>query len=380
VAGTVERIVGVVPGWVWIMIAVLALLSGALAAGSWLAAVRARRLARQRSRLADDVGALQAALLPSVPLRMSGVRTSVSYRPAEGPAAGGDFYDLFAISDGRIAVIVGDVSGHGREALPQTALIRYTARAYLDSGLTPRTALHAAAASLEHQLERDCFATAALAIYDPGARTLAYACAGHPPPLIIGTLPLPRLLAAASPPIGVGAETGCRETVVRLPGAARACFFTDGVVEARTDGSLFGTERLTRALRGLGEDASAETLLAKVVAATDRRPDDMAACMLELDGAPVAASVLNEELVVDPVELSGARPSQFLAACGLDAGQVKSTLRRARTAVEHSGSAVLRIHFSDRGPRVEVEPARRTFVRSGRTQTGIASLGSSLVS
>jgi hypothetical protein len=378
VAGTVERIVGVVPRWLWIMVAVLALLSSLLAAGSWLAAARARRLARQRSRLAEDVGALQAALLPAVPERMSGLRTSAAYRPAEGPAAGGDFYDVFAVGDGRIAVIVGDISGHGREALPQTALIRYTARAYLDSGLTPRAALHSAAAALEHQLERDCFATAVLAIYDPGARTLAYACAGHPPPLVLGTQPLGPVLAAASPPIGLGLETGRRETIVRLPGAASVCFFTDGVVEARADGQLYGPGRLGRELCALGPDASAEALLARVVAETDRRPDDMAACLLALEGSPAPVSVLSEELVVDPTELAGTRAGRFLAACGLDAGQVKSTMRRARTAVEHAGSAVLRIHFGERGPRVEVEPARRTFARAGRTRVRGASLGSPL--
>ena len=74
----------------------------------------------------------------------------------------------------------------------------------------------------------------------------------------------------------------------QLTGGDWLVIFTDGVVEARTETRLFGTERRSHALRELGADASAETLLAKVVAATDRRPDDMAACMLELDGAPVA--------------------------------------------------------------------------------------------
>jgi serine phosphatase RsbU (regulator of sigma subunit) len=380
VTGTVEKIVSVVPRAIWIMVGVLALLSAALAAGSGIAAVRARRLARQRARLADDVGALQAALLPAVPERMSGVRTSVAYRPAEGPAAGGDFYDLFALGDGRIAVIVGDVSGHGRAALPQTALIRYTARAYLDSGMSPRAALNAAATALEHQLGYDCFATAVLATYDPAERTLAYSCAGHPPPLILGTEPVEPVIAAASPPIGLGLETGRRQTVVALPGAARACFLTDGVLEARTDGELLGVERVEAALAELDADDSAEALLARVVAATDRRPDDMAACLLGLQGRPLAAEVRSEELVLDPAELSGGRASRFLVACRLDPGQVKSALRRARTAVDHAGGAVLRVGFGDGGPRVEIEQARRTFAHAGRARVGGASLGSSVVS
>jgi hypothetical protein len=378
--GTVERIVDVVPRAVWVVVGVLALLTLSLAAGSWLAALRARRLARQQRRLADDVGALQAALLPVVPDRISGVRTSVAYRPAEGPAAGGDFYDLFAVGDGRVAVIVGDVSGHGRGALPQTALIRYTARAYLDSGLAPRAALRAAAAALEHQLGHDSFVTALLAIYDPGGHSLTYASAGHPPPLVVGTEPLQPVLAASSPPIGLGLDTGRRQTVISLPGAALACFFTDGVVEARVRGELYGTERLTAALGAVGAEGSARDLIARVVAETDRRPDDMAACLLQLEGAPVPATVRIEELVLDRDELSGGRAMRFLVACGLGQGQVKSTLRRARTAVDHAGSAVLRVRFGDGGPRVEIEQPRRTFVRGGHAHVGDASLGSPLVS
>jgi hypothetical protein len=380
VVRTVDRIVSVVPQAVWIMIGVLALLSAVLAAGSGIAALRARRLARQRARLADDVGALQAALLPAVPERMSGVRTSAAYRPAEGPAAGGDFYDLFSLGDGRIAVIVGDISGHGRTALPQTALIRYTARAYLDSGLPPRAALNAAATSLEHQLGYDSFATAVFATYDPSRRTLTYSCAGHPPPLILGTEPLEPVVAAASPPIGLGLETGLRQTVVSLPGAACACFLTDGVLEARVGNELFGVDRLTDALQALDPGDGAEALLAQVVSATDRRPDDMAACLLGLDGRPLAAEVRTEELVIDRVELSSERAARFLVACGLASVDVDATLRRARMAVDHAGGAVLRLRFGDGGPHVDIEQAHGTLARIGRAPAGEAPLGSSLAS
>ena len=232
---TVTQIVGVIPTALWLLIGVLALAAGAFAVTSRLAARRARRLERQRRDLLADVGLLQAALLPELPERVGPVTTSAAYRPASGPGAGGDFYDVFALPDGLVAVIVGDVSGHGREALPHTTLLRYTLRAYMEAGLSPREALRAAAPSLERQLG-GYFATVVLASYDPRARTLTYACAGHPHPLLSGLDPDAAVIAGSAPPIGAGKPTGSRQTVVSVPGEATACFYTDGVIEARADG------------------------------------------------------------------------------------------------------------------------------------------------
>jgi hypothetical protein len=361
---TVERIANVVPRGIWIIMAILGVLSALLAGRAWLASTRARRLERQRGHLAEEVGVLQAALLPTIPEHFGPVRASVAYRPAEGPAAGGDFYDVFALEDGRMAVIVGDVSGHGPTALPQTALIRYTLRTYLDAGLQPRAALHAAAVSLDHQLDSS-FATVVLATYDARDRTLTYACAGHPPPVVIAPEPLEPVLAGSAPPIGVGLPTGTRQTILRLPVGAAALFFTDGIVEARAGGELFGVERLTQALDELGPDATAENLLERVVAATDRRPDDMAACLLHLDGAPAPGGhgngsgaahgglVHSEELEIDRAALGGDRLARFLAACGLSTARAADVIGAAHVVVESAGEAVLRLRLD--GARTEVE-------------------------
>ncbi len=348
---TVTRIIDVVPALAWILIGLLAGLALALGANSRLVALRARRLARQRRELLEDVGLLQAALLPVLPGRLGPVGTSAAYRPASGPGAGGDFYDVFALKDGQLAVIVGDVSGHGREALPHTSLVRFTLRAYLETGLSPRSALQTAAPVLERQLG-DFFATVVLATYHPRDRILTYACAGHPPPVVAGTRSIAPITVCSSPPIGVGKPTGMRQTIVSIPGRSLACFYTDGVIEARVGGELFGTRRLERTLAELALDATASGLLDRVAEETEQRPDDLAACLLRIEGDPRAPTVQVEELELDRRETAHDRAERFLLAGGVDPSEVGEAVRSVQTAVARHGSVVIELHLGEGPPEV----------------------------
>jgi hypothetical protein len=377
----------VVPLPVRLLLGLLLSLSLALGTRSWLAALRARLLERQRGELLEDVGLLQAALLPVTPSRLGVVGTSAAYRPADGPGAGGDFYDVFLLGDGRVAVILGDISGHGRQALPHTALVRFTLRAYLEAGLSPRVAVQTAESVLERQLGGS-FATVVVATYDPDERTLVYACAGHPPPLVIGSRSagsvgsgrsagsvglvgsgrsagsvgsvgsgrsaesggsIMPITVCAAPPIGAGMRTGSRQTTVAVPGEAQVCFFTDGVTEARTGGQLFGAGRLTRALAALGPEANATQLLERVAEATDTRSDDMAACVLNIAGDPAAPAVLLEELELDRETPSSRRAEQLLLACGVPQGEIPELIGNARHAAGQAGTAIVELHLAAAG-------------------------------
>ncbi len=367
-----------VPAQVRILIGVLFALALVLALRSRMAALRNRRLERQRGELLEDVGLLQAALLPVAPARLGPVGTSAAYRPADGPGAGGDFYDVFALEDGQVAIIVGDVSGHGRQALPHTALVRFTLRAYLEAGLSPRVALQTAGAVLDRQLE-ESFATVVAATYHPRERTLVYACAGHPPPLVIGPKGGPSgpqagepgtssparaiapITVCASPPIGVGMRTGTRQTAVSVPGQSLICFYTDGVTDARIGSELFGVERLERALAELPRGATAVALLDRVAAATDARPDDMATCLLKVSapaqvgGPPIrggAPAVLLEELEVDCQGAASARTEQFLLACGVERREIARLVSSALATAGQAGTAILELSLADGTPRV----------------------------
>ena len=348
---TITRIVGVIPTLVWMLIGVLLALALALAVRSRLAAVRARRLERQRGELLQDVGLLQAALLPVLPTRLGPVGTSAAYRPADGPGAGGDFYDVFALENGQLAVIVGDVSGHGRQALPHTALVRFTLRAYLEAGLSPRGAVQTAGAVLERQLGGS-FVTVVAATYQPRERILLYACAGHPPPIVLGSQSIAPITLCSSPPIGAGMRTGTRQTMVSVPGRSQVCFHTDGVTEARVGSELFGAERLARTLAELGPEATASALLDRVAEETDSRPDDMAACLLGVDGGAGAPVVLLEELELDRVQAADDRTERFLLACGVQRREIVELMRSARAAAGRTGTVVLELRLAGGPPEV----------------------------
>jgi hypothetical protein len=348
---TITKIVDVVPTPVRILIGALLALALALGTRALLSALRTRKLERQRGQLLEDVGLLQAALLPVLPARLGPVGTSAAYRPAAGPAAGGDFYDVFALDDGQLAVIVGDVSGHGRQALPHTALVRFTLRAYLEAGLSPRVSVRTAGAVLERQLGGS-FVTVVVARYQPRERILTYACAGHPPPLVLGTKAIAPITACSSPPIGTGMRTGTRQTVVSVPGNSQAFFYTDGVTDARVGSELFGADRLSHTLSELGPRATAAALLDEVAAATDRRPDDMAAALLRVEGGAAAPAVLAEELELDRDEAGSERTEQFLLACGVERREVAEVMRSARVIAARAGTVVLELLFGDGPPEV----------------------------
>ncbi len=369
---TVTKIIDVVPAAMRLIIGVLAALALALAVSSRITALRARRLKRQRAELLEDVGLLQAALLPELSQRLGPVGTSAAYTPASGPAAGGDFYDVFALADGQLAVIVGDVSGHGREALPHTTLLRFTLRAYLESGLSPRASLQAATPVLERQLGGS-FATVVLATYNPRERTLVYSCAGHPPPLVAGENALDTITAGASPPIGAGRPTGRRQTVVSVPGRAVACFYTDGVIEARIDGGLFGAERLQETLASLGPDASAAALLDRVAAISDAHPDDMATCLLRIEGDVLDPTVLVEEFEVESRDLTRGRAERFMRLAGVPGRQVGEALVELRTALARRDGVVLELHATGGAPEVVVRTQNVALLGSAVRQT--ASVG-----
>jgi hypothetical protein len=313
---TVTKILRHIPTAMWFALGGLGALVLLLGAYSLLAAARTRRLQRHREKLMEDIGLLQAALLPAVPSRMGALLTTVAYRPADGPAAGGDFYDAFPLPDGKVAILLGDVSGHGRQALAKTTLVRFTVRAHLEAGMSPREAIAIAGRSLDGRLADD-FSTVLAAIHDPATGTLTYSSAGHPPPLVLGPSAHAPVTASSAPPIGAGFPTGQRQTIVPMPEGTTVAVYSDGLLEARIAGEPVGSERLAGWLTELGPEATAKQLLDLVVQRADRVPDDLAAVVLHAAPGATAPAARVEQLKLDVLDVEGPDLDGFLKAAGV---------------------------------------------------------------
>jgi serine phosphatase RsbU (regulator of sigma subunit) len=340
-----------VPDWSKPIILVLLLVAIGLGARSRLASRRAGMLERQRATLLRDLDVMQSALVPDLPSEVGGMRISAAYRAAEGPGAGGDFYDVFALESGRVAVILGDVVGHGHEALTDAALTRYTLRAYLQAGLDPRATL-ALASRVLTEPETERYVTVVVGLFDSDSGELTYATAGHPTPIILGSHEPPAITGC--PALSCGLPTGRRQTRVSLTPGAQVCFFSDGLIEARVQDGLFGRERLRAMLPSLGPRPLADELLHAIRAEADACHDDMSVCIVLPRSSSKRAATYVEEFEADVRALAGGQAEHFLEACSVPQAAIAGTLERASAIAVADGSAMLRVDIHAAGSAVAV--------------------------
>ncbi len=255
----------------------IALIAIGLAINAYWQSRRRAVAEEQRAELLDDIGLLQSALLPSMPEDLDGVAVTAAYRPADGPAAGGDFYDVFSVGEGCICVLLGDVSGHGRESVTQAALARYTLRTLLAAGHRPGEALARADVLLARDLQPN-FVTVVAGIYDPASGELIYAKAGHAPPIVLGTDHDPDAEEPA-PPLGLGVGETWPEYRVQLSEGVSVCLFTDGLADAQVGETRIGRAEVVRMLAA-HDVPDAARLLGDLDDLADKVCDDTAAVVL----------------------------------------------------------------------------------------------------
>lgn len=198
-------------------------------AGQCALALERARLFEAEHRTAEI---LQRALLPRTLPQPRGTRLDVRYVGAAGERAGGDFYDVVELPDGAVAVVVGDVVGHGAEAAAVMGQLRSAWRVLALETDSPAVMLERLSRFAAH-VPGAAVATVACATLRED--TLRYACAGHPPPLMRSPDGVADyLMEGRGPPLTVGiGDFG--EGVVRLEAGALVLLYTDGIIERTRD-------------------------------------------------------------------------------------------------------------------------------------------------
>jgi serine phosphatase RsbU (regulator of sigma subunit) len=184
---------------------------------------------------------LERGLVPHPIVNDPAIWIASSYLPGRRRALlGGDFYDAIEMSDGRLCLLVGDVSGHGPDEAALGAGLRIAWRALTLSGASADLVLSTLQKVTEHERRIGwTFATVCMLEIAPDRRSVSMRRAGHPPPILIcGTSVVSLPLDDGGPPIGVFAGAGWPEVRFALPADWSLLLFTDGVIEGAVDGSL----------------------------------------------------------------------------------------------------------------------------------------------
>lgn len=205
---------------------------------------------------------------------------ATAYRPGTAMLeVGGDWYDQFTLPDGRLALVVGDVVGHGLEAAVAMGQLRGAVRALGPVG-SPREVLERLD-QLVDTLPEAAMATLAYAVLGTGDGSITYACAGHPPPLVVPAEGAPRLLwEGRSAPLGSSFGGTREEAVDRLEPGDTIVLYTDGLIERRTDGVSAGLDRLVRCVQGSAEPSELVEAILEACLADEAQEDDV--CILAL--------------------------------------------------------------------------------------------------
>lgn len=286
----------------------------------------ARRYTRERA----TALALQRSLLPRRAARQQAVEVTARYLPnTDGAGIGGDWFDVIPLSGARVALVVGDVVGHGLHASATMGRLRTAVRTLADVDLAPEellTQLDDLVLTLDSEQPVDSSegaqvagATCLYAVYDPATGLCTMARAGHPEPMLacpdgtVRQLPLP-----SGPPLGVGGLT-FEGAEFELPEGSRLALYTDGLIETagRDVDHALAELRDLLGRPALSLEEACDTVMDALV--PEQPNDDVALLMARtrrLDAGHSAAW----DLPADPAVVSNARKraAAQLAAWGLD--------------------------------------------------------------
>jgi anti-sigma regulatory factor (Ser/Thr protein kinase) len=274
------------------------------------------------------------------------------YLPAGAEEIGGDWFDVIALPEDRVAITMGDVAGHGIEAGALMAGLRHSVRAYALDGHPP-----AAIAERVDRLFPGEFATFIFLVYDPATCMIRYANAGHLPPLLItpdGTTSF--LDQARSVPLGLEHGVPFTEEELHVPHCGTILVYTDGLMERRGEGIA---SRLAECRRvEVGAPTDPEALCNHVLRELPPDGSDDVA-ILAFQALGIARHVFR--VPMDPSALAGmrARVEAWLHGIGVSEESAEALVfvcnEACTNAIEHSGASEdLELELRRLDGRVEV--------------------------
>jgi serine phosphatase RsbU (regulator of sigma subunit) len=195
---------------------------------------RERRVAR----------ALTLGFVPESMPELPGYEVGLTYEPAANQPVGGDVYGAWPLQGGEVAVLVGDVAGKGVETAALSSMVRFFLEARSWDESDPAVVLAQANTMLRSRLPADTFVTAFLGLLSSSG--LRYANAGHLPPLLLRHSGEVASLAGRGLPLGIDASPGYTTEALALESGDLVFGYTDGLIEARHEGQIYGDERLRK--------------------------------------------------------------------------------------------------------------------------------------
>ncbi|MFD7131145.1 SpoIIE family protein phosphatase [Streptomyces sp. NPDC059894] len=284
--------------------------------------------ARRYTREHRAAVALQQRLLPAATTGTAAAQTVGFYRPAGGGAEiSGDWFDVIALPSLRVALVVGDVAGHGLHATATMGRLRTAIQTLADLELDPTELL----THLDDMVQRlaaeaphgDAIgATCLYAVYDPVTRHCAMATAGHPPPVVVRPDRTVQVVdVSPGPPLGVGGMPFETVTIDLDPGSTLA-LYTDGLLHRDTRDLGAGLRWLTDSLATLsGPERDLSDIGRTLLTGLEEHPrhDDIALLLARTRALPVDTTA-SWEFPADPAVVADAREAvaRRLTAWGLD--------------------------------------------------------------
>jgi serine phosphatase RsbU (regulator of sigma subunit)/anti-sigma regulatory factor (Ser/Thr protein kinase) len=326
--------------------------------------------AKQYHREQHIAATLQRAFLSQQFPSRPRLRFHALYRPGMSEAdLGGDWYDAFETRDGSIVMTIGDVTGKGIEAARLMVQLRQSVRVAATFTRDPSEILRIVNEALI--LDRsDALATAFVGVIEPGASTLRYASAGHPPAFVRWEHGGVEKLAAASPPLGISVDLAFETSSLSIDDdAGLLVLYTDGITEATRD-VIAGEEMLRTVLDSEASlfAANSARFIQRAIACEDPR-DDIAIMTLRFGhrerrwgfdvGDSSAAYVIKRDLLRSIAKTSEARERELNACEVILSELIGNAVRHAPGPLSLSLSVEgedLFLHMIDEGPGFDLNP------------------------